>query len=91
MSIVTSVNSLFTGDDYTLPRPDSSLIMESFSFEGFLYIRTPTKYLMRPHWKYLFKKISKGKYEFDLSAYRTRLNQSQAKGLLKYTQLEFDL
>lgn len=90
MEFVAPLKSLFTGDDYIL-NVDSSLVMESFSHDGFLYIRTPTKYFKKPNWKQLYKKTTKSDFEFNLSAYRTRMNQSQAKGLLKYTQLAFDL
>lgn len=90
MSIFTRAKSLLTGDDYTLPCPDSSLIMESFVFEGFLYIRTPSNYYVCPVYKTLFKKTSKSNYEYQRSAYRTKMNQTQAKGLLRY-QLELPL
>jgi hypothetical protein len=90
MEIVSRVKSLFTGDDYTLPPPDSSLVMESFVFEGFLYIRTPTKYFMKPFQKRLFKKTSKSNFDYQKSAYKTMMNRSQAKGLLRY-QLELPL
>lgn len=77
-------------DGYTLPTPDSSLICDSFSRDGFMYLRTPTKYFMKPNHKRLWKKITKGTFEFEFSVYKTELNRSQAKGLLKYTQGEFN-
>lgn len=90
MSLVALLKSPFTGDDCTI-NVDSSLIMESFSYDGFLYVRTPSRYYKKPNYKQLYKKTSKGDFDFNLSAYRTKINQSQAKGLLKYTQLELDL
>lgn len=90
MSIVALLKSPFTGDDCTI-NVDSSLIMESFSHDGFLYVRTPSRYYKKPSHKQLYKKTSKDDFDFNLSAYKTKINQSQAKGLLKYTQLEFDL
>jgi len=77
-------------DEYTFPTPDSSLICDSFSRNGFMYLRTPTKYFMKPNHKRLWKKITKQTFEFEFSAYKTEINQSQAKGLLKYVQKEFD-
>lgn len=88
---ISSIKRLIGGDPYTLPTPDSSLICDCFTHKGFMYLRTPTKFLIKPVHKYLWKKISKSEYEFQLSAHRTEINRSQAKGLLKYTQLEFDL
>lgn len=80
-----------TGEQYTLPAPDSSLICDLFTHNGFMYIRTPTKYFKKPTHQRLWKKITKQTFEFEQSAFRTEINRSQAKGLLKYTQLEFDL
>lgn len=91
MSMLPSLASRFFGEQFTLPRPDSSLICDEFSFKGFDYIRTPTKWLYKPVHKRLWKKITKQKFEFEYSAFKTALNRSQAKGLLKYIQLEFDL
>lgn len=90
----TALSSLalsLMGESYTLPRPDSSLIMDNFIHGAFEYIRTPSAYYEKPVYKNLWKRISKNLYECTLSAYRTKINQTQAKGLLKYTQLEFDL
>ncbi|ADR33993.1 hypothetical protein Sulku_1330 [Sulfuricurvum kujiense DSM 16994] len=91
MTALSSVVLRLMGEQYTLPTPYSSLICDLFVHNGFSYCRTPTKWLMRPVHGRLWKKISRSTFEFEHSAYKTKINQSQAKGLLKYTQLEFDL
>ena len=91
MSSLSSVALRLTGERCIYPTPDSSLICDCFTHDGFMYLRTPTKYFQKPTYTKLWAKITKQSFEFNLSAYRTRINQSQAKGLLKYTQLEFDL
>lgn len=90
MDFVTPLKSLFLGDEYTI-NVDSSLIMESFYHNGFSYIRTPTKYFKKPNHKRLYKKTSKSDFDFSKSDLHTQINRSQAKGLLKLTQLEFPL
>lgn len=91
MTTLSSLALRLIGEQYTLPTPDSSLICDLFTHDGFMYCRTPTKYLMKPNHGRLWKKISKATFEFQHSGFKTKINQSQAKGLLKYTQLEFDL
>lgn len=86
------LSSLMSGEPkYTLQRPDSFIIMEQFTHDGFDYIRTTSAYYEKPVYKNLWRKLSKHKYEYTRSFYHTAFNRSQAKGLLKYTQLEFVL
>lgn len=82
------ISSLTGGERYTLQRPDSSIIMEQFTHEGFDYIRTSSAHYVKPVYKNLWRKLTRNKYEYTRSFYHTALNRSQAKGLLKYTQLE---
>lgn len=82
--------SLF-GGEYSLDLPDSSLNLESFTYQEMNYIRTPSAYYCKPVYKRLWSKTSQSNFEYNRSCYKTQIARSQAKGLLKYTQLEFDL
>lgn len=79
----------YWGAEYHRPRPDSSLICDSFSLDGFDYIRTPTKYFIKPVYGRLWKYIKKTEFDFKFSIYKTRLNQSQAVSKNSRIQGEF--
>lgn len=91
MSMLSTLEALFSGEQYTYDLPATAQIMDNFTKDGFNYLRTSSFYLKKPINKTLFKKITSSEYNFHRSAWINSISLSQAKGLLKYTQLSFYL
>lgn len=91
MQLLLTLEALFSGEQFTYDLPDTAQIMDNFSNGEFNYIRTSSFYLKKPIGKTLFKKITSSEYNFHRSAWINSVSLSQAKGLLKYTELSFEL
>lgn len=91
MSLLLTLEALFSGEQFTYDIPHTAQIMDNFTQGGFNYLRTSSFYLKKPIHKTLFKKITSSEYNFHRSAWINSISLSQAKGLLKYTQSSFDL
>jgi len=69
---------------------DSSLIADRFIYNGFDYCSRNSTYYSKPLYKTLWKKISTSEYKSIRSSWIDSISTSQARSLLKYTQLEMD-
>jgi hypothetical protein len=91
MNVLLALEALFSGEQFTYDLPHTAQIMDNFTYGEFNYLRTNSFYLKKPIGKTLFKKITSSEYNFHRSAWINSVSLSQAKGLLKYTQLSFDI
>ena len=91
MQLLLTLEALFSGEQFTYDLPYTAQIMDNFTHGDFNYLRTSSFYLKKPIGKTLFKKITSSEYNFNRSAWINSISLSQAKGLLKYTQMSFDI
>ncbi|MDD4949632.1 hypothetical protein [Sulfuricurvum sp.] len=78
MSILSSLGSLFGGEN-THDTPDSSLIMDNFTYNDTNFIRTPTQYFTKPVYKTRWKQINSSEYNFQRSAWINSNSLKKAK------------
>ncbi len=69
---------------------DSNLIIDRFIYNGFDYCCKNSSYYSKPIHKILWKKISSSEYKSIRLVWISSISISQARPLLKYTQLEMD-
>lgn len=90
MRLLSDLEGLLAGEQYNFVRPDSSIIMDNFTYKEFNFIRTANQYFTKPVYKSRWKKITSSEYNFKRSAWINTISFSQARGLLKYTQTVMD-
>lgn len=92
MPLLSTLDALFSGEqNYSTDITRKHVTLDQFTHNDFDFVRTSHLYFKKPIDKAFYKKITSSEYNFHRSAWIGSIRLSQAKGLLKYTQLSFDL